>query len=118
MFTLIIGDTETVVKNDRISASWKLPTANFLGDVVAILEKYFPNYDKDATTLSDTIVKHLKTELDGGKSVLEGCTIFGEREIGASMLNIPALLKDKTSFMPSLREVEKMRLECCATKAA
>lgn len=70
MFTLIIGDTETVVKNDRISASWKLPTANFLGDVIAILEKHFPNYDKDATTLSDTIIKHIKTELDGGKAAL------------------------------------------------
>jgi|GEM_PF-3275037 len=118
MFTLIIGDTETVVKNDKITASWELCTANFLGDVIEILEKHFPNYDKDATTLSDAVIKHIKTELDGEKSVLEGCTIFGEREVGVSMLNIPALLKDKTSFKPSLREVEKMRLECGMSSAA
>ena len=77
MFTLIIGDTETIVKNYRISASWKLPTANFLGDVIAILEKHFPNYDKDATMLSDTIVKHIKTELDGKKAFSRGVLFSG-----------------------------------------
>lgn len=104
MLNISIGNKKTIVENEKFQNKWTLNTVEFFGNVYAKLEKYFPNFKEENFV-------DLTVEMMFGKSLNNRIEIFGCREYGTTLYALITLVEDKTVFVPTLKSIEKMRIE-------
>ncbi len=104
MLNISIGREITFVENTKIKCRWTLNTVDFFGNVYVAIEKHFPNFKEENFVA-------LTEKMMVGKSSDKPVEIFGCREFGTTFYALTTLVGDKTVFIPTLKVIEKMRID-------